>query len=642
MKLMTLNNTLKVFGVALFIAAATVKPANAQLFGLGRRIANNQSADAMPKARTALSEKIKLEAQNGRLSIEFPKEQDAEALIQSIVENSYRSSHSSNGDRYSCNAESNVARITINSGTDRWGQQQKDIKTIQLTELNDATNRVEIKVDTDQEQLSLLSFNLKQEKFHFLRQTPDLLTLVAIDGESFDYMSEKSINDLVAQPNFTSILDRFRAAGFGVPKLASQSNIETLVESILKFSDSDREKFENAFPDLTSKKFKRRKAAAGELAKKLDQHIVAVAAMLLSDTLPLEMRARFLEAIQGCQDEATVLLVKTIVDGKLTTAPPVLLKLLTHQTQAKATEETLQFTIQRLQDVTGQKFGSDVEAWSNWIAENAATVTVAKKTAPAPPQKKTAQSKRRRLRKTGREQVEHPLKDLLKLKLGDSGRIEIDRDHWRALFNNKSPRELMQEAKRSFIASGLPKSWLVLGGEHGVTGVGYEQILFERIADEVKVRSRNYETYSQGRQQKTKSLNRTMNKSDLRMTLMLHDQSSRRENVRRKRAYFKFMFEDDAEDLFYLLIAQPRKGFRIFLFWDNGKTVLNLHCDQQGRLLLHHIADKRTTKLSAESVSKLTAENGDFLNTQLLPLLSKIGIDAARVFADNDNDNAAE
>lgn len=670
MKRKTFSLSLTTLCLWAFVLTATTQVAYAQLFGFGRPMANDQSSDVMPKARAAMAEKIKLETKDGQLAFEFPEYEDAEELSQSIIENSYANSHSSSGDLYYCQAESDAAQLVINSGTDQWGQQEKDTQHIKLTDLADATNRVEIKVDSETNQLSLFSMDLQKQKIHLVRQTDERLTLVSIDGESFDYMSDNSLNDLVAQPTFVSALNRLRAAGLGVPKLAARSEIETVVESILNFSAEDRQKFKDAFPNLTSRKFKLRKQAAKDLARKLEDHVVAVSAMLLSDSLPLEMRARFLEAIEACDDEAPVLMIKTIVDGKLVSAPPILVRLLTHQSESDASEESLQKTILQLEMVTGQKFGNDIEKWSSWIQQtksdkgvgegakasatqpktkpdqanananaNANAKAKAKANAKAKP---AVKKKRRRLRKTGREQVEEPLKDLLKLTLNESGALKIDRVHWSKLFDDKSPRALMKEVKQSFAESGLPKSWLTMGGQYNVAGLGYEQILFERIADNVKVRSENYDMYSEMNGHKTKSLNRTMYKSDLRMTMMLHQEGNRWEDVRHKRAYFKFLFEDEAEDLFYLLSEQPKQGFVIFVFWKNGDTVLNLRSGVSGKIQLHHVAAKKKTSLSAESIRDLINQNGDFIEAQILPLLSKLGIAANQVFGKADALRQAE
>ena len=636
--------SLTVVCLSLLCFAVSIDDANAQLFGFGRPGANNTKT-VMPKARIAMSENLKIETKDGLFVFEFPKQEDAEGIAQSIIENSYSNSHSSNNESYYCQTESDSAKFLINSGTNQWGQQTKDVKLIQLTDLNDATNRVEIKVDEADKELSLFSMDLSKQKIHIIRQTSQGVTLVAIDGNSFDYMSDKSVNDLVAQSEFVSKLDGFRDAGLGLPKVASQSKVETLIESILGFSDQDREKFESDFPDLTSKKFKLRKQAAKELSKKLKDYIVPVSAMLLSDSLPLEMRARFLEAIQASEDEETALVIRTIVGGKLINSPMILMRLLTHQTASEAAPKSIQRTIDQLEKVTGQRLGEDVEAWSRWINENAkdvkgenekAATSATDATKAKAPAKTTTKSNRRRLRKTGREQVEESLKDLLKLKLSDSGTIELNRAHWSELFDGKLPRVTMKEAKESFEASGLPKSWLKIGGQYNIAGLGYEQIIFERIADSVKVRSQNRQMQMHMNNQKTKSLNRTMHKSDLRLTMMVHEEGKRWEDKRHKRTYFKFLFEDETEDLFYLLSEHPQQGFTIFVFWDDGETVLNLRCDGEGKVLINHVFQKSVTMLSAESVDQLMEHDGEFVNEQVLPLLTKIGISAEEALGGNE------
>ena len=190
----------------------------------------------------------------------------------------------------------------------------------------------------------------------------------------------------------------------------------------------------------------------------------------------------------------------------------------------------------------------------------------------------------------------------------------------------------MKEVKQSFQDSGLPKSWLKMGGNYSVAGLGYEQILFERIADNVKVRSEVFDHAANMNGNKTKSLNRTMYKSDLRMTLLVHSGGSRWKDVRKKRAYFKFLFEDEAEDLFYLLSEHPKQGFSIFVFWKDGETVLNLRCDKSGKVQLHHVFQQKKTSLSASSVKSLLDEHSDFVSMQILPLLDKIGISSEGAF----------
>jgi len=518
----------------------------------------------------------------------------------------------------------------------------EDIKVIRLKDLNDASNRVSIELDEAKKRLSMISLNLAQERIHIIRQTDDRLTLVAVEGDSFDYMSDKTINDLLAKSEFADTLDRFRAAGLGVPKVASRSNIETLVESILNFSDEDRKKFEAAFPNFASKKFKLRKEEAKNLSEQLGEHVVAVSAMLSSENLPLEMRARIIEAIQASADEATVLMINTIVDGKLLESPGILVKLLTHQIASKASDQSVTKTINQLETVTNQKFGNDVDAWSNWNQQMQMDQTEPEQASDSKDKtdskaaeeetKTTVPKTRRRLRKTGREQVQQPLKDLLRLKRDDQGSIVIDRSHWKQTFDDKTPGQLMKEVKQSFKDAGLPKSWLRIGGDHNVAGLGYEQILFERIADDVKVRSQTHDYAAELNANKAKSLNRTMYKSQLRMTLLVHPEGGQWNDGRQKRAFFKFLLEDEAEDLFYLLSEHPKQGFSIFVFWKDGETVLNLRCEKDGNVQLHHVSEKQKTSLSAKSVKSLVDDHYDFVSTQMLPLLNKIGISADGAF----------
>jgi len=633
--------------LAFAFSTTLISSSHAQLFGFGERISSAESTETMLKARAAMADKIPIEVKDGRFDLEFPKYEEAEELGQSIVKNSYSSSHSTNGDGYFSQTESGVAQFIINSGRDRWGRIMEDIKVIKLKDLTDASNRVNIELDEAKKRLSMISLNLAQERIHIIRQTNSGLTLVAIEGDSFDYLSDQTINQLLAKSEFADALDRFRAAGLGVPKVASRSNIETLVESILNFSEEDRETFEAAFPNLASKTFKLRKEEAKNLSKQLNEYVVAVSAMLCSDNLPLEMRARIIEAIQSSADESTVLIINTIVDGKLVKSPGILVKLLTHQIASKASNQSVANTINQLESFTNQKFGDDVDAWSNFIQQLQRDQSKPEQTtdrknkveskAPEEESKTPVKKNRRRLRKTGREQVQQPLKDLLKLKLGDQGNLVIDRSHWKKTFDNKSLGELMKEVKQSFKDAGLPKSWLKMGGDHNVAGLGYEQILFERIADDVKVRSQTYDYSAEMNDNKTKSLNRTMYKSQLRMTLLVHPERTNWKDVRQKREYFKFLFEDEAEDLFYLLSEHPKQGFSIFVFWKDGETVLNLRCDKDGKVQLHHVSQKQKTSLSAKSARSLLDEHHDFVSTQMLPLLNKIGISADGAFQQSDD-----
>lgn len=628
--------------IAFAFSSATISTSDAQLFGFGKRSAGRTSSETMLKARAAMTEKISIQAHQGRFVIDFPKNDDGTELGQSIIDNAYSNTHSANGGNFFCQTESDVARFIINAGTDRWGQPSKDTKSIKLTDLTDTANFVKIDLDEANNRLSMISLNLAQEHIHIVRQTNDKLVLVASEGDSFDYMSDQTINNLVAETEFATLIDRFRTAGLGLPKVAQRSSIESLIESILNFSDADRKKFESAFPDLTSTKFKLRKEAAKSLSKQLDKHVVAVSAMLLSDNLPLETRARFIEAIDASDDESSVLMINTIVGGKLNQSPGILVNLLNQQIQSKAPAESVRNTIEQLEKCTDQSFGDNVEAWSNWNKKSQSNQT---KRPPTSGIKKETNTKettesakppgktpRRRLRKTGREQVQQPLKDLLHLKIDDQGNIVIDRGHWKRIFLDQTPGQVIKNARQSFEDSGLPKSWLKMGGDHNIAGLGYEQILFERISDDVKVRSETFDQATNFDINKTKSLNRTMYKSGLQMTLMVHPEGDRWADLRKNRAFFKFLFEDEAEDLFYLLTEDPKKGFSIFVFSNDGETVLNLRCNSNGEVKIHHVFQQQKTLLSAKSVSNLLEEHRVFVNTQILPLLDRVGISAENAF----------
>lgn len=618
--------------------------AQGQMFGFGRNADDRpSSAEVMKTARQNMTEKMPVKFGEGQLIFDFPTYENVEETCKSVLGESYNSSRSSIGDNFFGKYQNGQAEIVVKSGQNQWGQEIDDLKAVVLSDHSDSSNRVEIKINEQAGKLSLFSIDLARQKIHILRQTRKNVSLVTVEGDLFEYMTGETIKDLVTKPNFKSTVDQFRAAGIGLPKIASGSKIEKWIESILNFNDQDRQKFEEAFPDLNSKKFKLRKQAAKALSKDIAGHSIAITAMLVSDDLPLEMRARFVEAINNSDDEETVLMISTIVEEKLNKSPALLTSLLTQQTDTKASEDFIANTVAQLEKVTGQKFGNDVAAWKKWTDENVDLASsqsdsdagiksdqpdmesdIDEPKVDAPPKR------RRRLRKTGLEQVQKPLKDLLKFTRNDDGRVVIDRDHWAMACDGKSPREMLKDAKEAFESSGLPKSWLTLGGQHSVAGLGHEQIIFDRIADSVKVRTRN-EVHG-FEESKRKSLNRSMDKSNLEMKLMVHAEGNRWEDVRRKRAHFKFLFNDQVEDLFYLITEEESRGLSIFVFSKGGKTIFSFRCDEKGKIVLHHVADGERTSMKADSIDQLQNDNESFLDQTIVPLLDSIGVSAEAVF----------
>lgn len=626
-------------------------PTQAQLFGFGRPVAASKLSDrAMEEARQNIAEKMPLEFADGRLTYKFPSADDVDTVCGNILGESHNTSRSDSGDTYHCQYESDVARLIVSSGRKPWGQDSDDVKTVSLQDLTDPSNRVEIKIDDVSGKLSLFSIDLAKQKINIFRQTKTSVILVTADGDQFVSMAGDSVNQLVREPGFVAALNQFRDAGIGMPKIASTTKIETWIESILNFSDQDRQKFEAAFPDLASRQFKLRKQAAKALSQDIAPHAIAIAAMLVSDDLPLEMRARILEAVNNSDDEEAVLMITTFAKEKLNNSPALLVSLLTRQIDASAAPEIIAKTVVQLEKVTDQKFGNDVVAWKKWTDDHVVSATSApggqsgsdstqadsvSQTDPSDAvETKTAGRRKspRRLRKTGLQQVQNPLKDLLKLKHHADGHMVIDREHWMTACGGKPIRVMLKDAKRDFENSGLPKSWLQLGGEHSVAGIGHEQIIFDRIADNVHDRSHGHDHFSNYEETKTRSLNRSMDKSNLKMRLMVHEEGRRWEDVRRNRAFFKFLFEDEVEDLFYLISEEPDQGLAIFVFKDGGKKVLNFRCDKKGKVILHHVAAGKPTSIAADSIEQLLKQHQPFINQIIVPLLDSVGISAEAVF----------
>ena len=607
-------------------------------FGKPARRAGKDKAAELKEAREAMAKGIELKLEEEKLSFEFPMREEADKLSEEIVPSTRSSSRGGNDNSYFIRKESEHVQFVISTGVGNWGINNQKMHLIQLSESTNQTNRIEIKLDVETDDLKLLSMNPDEHKINILRQTDSELTFVAIDGDNFDFFSGNSIGSLAAKPNFRSAFAKLREAGFGVPEVASHDSITDLVDKVLNFSEEDRKEFEEAFPNLTSLKFKLRKEAAQELAKQLDDHHVAVSAMLLSDDLPLEMRARIVEAVTASKDEQTRFKIRTVTAKKLNKDPAVLTQLLKRQKKTESSAESISKTVSQLEKVTGESFGDNVNAWSKWVEKNVAASPAEKsekskdKSDPKAAAKKRSSPVKKRTEKSGFGQVREPLRDLLKLKRDDSGAIAIDRGHWSQMFDGKSPNVMMKEAKEAFLDSGLPKSWLKMGGGYDTAAVGFEQILFERIAEGVTVRSQNRNAYRERETSSKKTLNRSTEQTDFNMALKVHAETNRWDNVRHKRAFFRFTLEDNTEDLFYFISEEPDQGFSIFVFWKNGKTIFSVHSDKDGKTSLHHVADGKRTSLTSDSIEQLSKDNAAFVKETIVPLLNSIGISAENAF----------
>ena len=227
------------------------------------------------------------------------------------------------------------------------------------------------------------------------------------------------------------------------------------------------------FAALDAPTFQSREQATRELAESFSEWETAIILALTKEEIYGETRTRLTRILEEQASPSVKVVANNMIRDELFSDAKFLLTLAT----IAADDLDRAFLVRRLSEVTGQMFGDDLPAWSEWLAESEVeSPRPAQNTRPTIP---PAHSRLDRAR------VE--LSRLLALTTNDD-RLVLNRLAWREPFGNRSAAEIFDQLQEDIQRANIPGRWTNLGADYELSFVDLPHLLFEHF-DEATHRS---------------------------------------------------------------------------------------------------------------------------------------------------------
>lgn len=629
----------------MFSCLVLTSVADSQLFerfGLGS--SGNRKQDAA-KARARFAQEFPLVLKQGEIRFDFPEDMNTASSIASAIASGGGGSSSSSGDRFIIKSSSPLIEVEIGnlSRARMLGNREGEAREyVSIKELNNRWH-TEFVAAEDYSVFSHLDTEAKV-MFH-LKSGKAGAQLIMFDGPKMVSLKGSSYLELVGQSEFQQILDRAERWGIKLPSSVTSTALDDLMLAVLSVSEAEWKDFENDFADLSANSFKEREAATQRLKAELNQWKHLVAWGLTDDAVSLELKSRLLAVIKDEASEAAKQL-NGLISAKLMENPEKLVDLLAHPSAGK--ESISSAILSRLKNVTEKDFGTDVVSWRKWAESNknpaAQPVT---KQAQEQPAKKRKDSDARK--KPGNADVarqvtiglaREEVSTLLTLEINDQDQIRVDRRRWAQRFGNKEIGQLLKETQERFQESGLPTSWLDLGGGYDLSTIDYPQLLVAQMDDslskqlrqlnqadqfqmQMQMQSRRFNNFMVSR----KSRNREIQLGQVSFRLELHPESNQGMNAAEvpQAQYFRFSYVDEAKDDSLVLDERPKDGLSLLIRCIESNDFVGIGQNDK-QCWIHVSTDEGSFSASNESPRKLFQEHAAELKRLLHPVLQNYGI----------------
>lgn len=627
--------------------------ADAQLFG------NHQDSKQVAKdAKQKFSERFPLIVIDGVLSFEFPANSNEANEIVNELAAGGGSGSSINGGSFSCTSENDYIKAEVGNMSTHFmmmGINDKSSEHLSIRGMGAEFWSTQL-IKTDKQTLCS-HFDLEAKIMLQLISNKTESRLIMFDGPKMIALQGRNFLDLVGQPDFQRFAQRAESCGIKLPSNISATLLDEMMIGVFQVSASDWEDFAKDFADLAAETFKEREAATQRLKSEMKQWESLVAWALSQETVSTEMKSRLLAAIKDETSESAKQ-ISELISSKLMDNPAKLVDLLTHPSASD--EKVLLSITDRLKQLTENDFGKDVAAWRKWADENL-QVKVAQES--QPDQKGVQSADQRGDKKEVAEEgkandakiaepenvtdrisialVREQVSNLLTVDINDQDRLCVDRDRWAKRFGSKKIPELLQETKDRFKESGLPESWLNLGGGFDPTTVDYPQLLFAQVEDFLTHQvfeslnphfrqMQQHQRIHRSNMMRTATLNRVYQEGTITFRLDLHPESRNFGNrdKKLKEDFFKFSYVDEQHNDCLILNEQPKTGLSLLICRFDADEFVSIGQDDQ-QCWVHVSTPAGSLSISDSSARKLFEEHSEKLKRLLHPVLQYHGVDLA-------------
>ena len=552
---------------------------------------------------------------------------DLFSKVRSGLSSTSSGSSSSGNSRWSCYLSSSGFKGAVGMGLSsqyRLGGDEQFWVFLEDTE-NDST-LAQIEVHKKGSISVNFSTNGGASIFRFRQKSDGKVYCQDLTGESAFVSGAKNYDDFCRRhPEFVRkrLEPVFKYIGLGVPPSRYADEVaKNVIVELQPVEDSRMKEFKAAIDGLNAKSFDEREAAMKPLEENFDKWRDLIQATINDDKFSVETRVRLKKIFKKSATSEEVNDLEIAQKGKLEEDPAYLIWLFekVEAGELEASKDIKKLLVKRIEELTGQTHGEDLEKWQTWVGK--ANETDAK------PPEPTLTDKEILGFKGSLEKASGHIGKLVRLKL-DEGRLKIDRAHWAKPFKGKSISELANEVEELIGEANLPKGWFSAGGKIEQKYVDHPQVLFELMQEEFS-QSHSSLSHSRSYSSARYTLNRKFTTSDFEASLRFHGDSRNTRSPKKK--FFDLTINEIRRD--------PKRKLQVRESAD-GTMILNLEIPKHDAMIrMVQASDKKSKNrfvlfdLRGEVVKVLRAESfEDFKNKEkeyydsiLSPLMNKFNI----------------
>ena len=510
----------------------------------------------------------------------------------------------------------------IRKGEQNFGQKKKrpDSFVVEFAESVDRNSELEVQGETGEEFMIRINggqapylMQIMQTREGFLVQEVRGQESFAGFGSSFEEFCRKYPE--FVQTRLIAILKKY---GFGSP--VTRFNPVTRDHVMVLLSPVDDElllNFRKEFEGLESREYEVREEASAKLNREFEKWKKALRYASGSERFSVEVRARIQKLIRDRSSEEDRQLIGLINSADLVNDREYLVWLLS-QSENDGQKGSV---AKRLKLITGEDFGTDLAAWSRWLARE----LPAKPTVVATQQKPLVEVD------GYLPGMAQPTANLLMLQLTD-GHLSLDRGSWAEQFQGESIKTLVTRLRDQLKKSNLPARWLQSGG-NSLDLMRHEHVLFEHIQTAIPPRkSPNQYSYGNIAGYHRSSLNRHVEQPHLFMRLVLEGQVLDKKNGSPKAATnkpntFHYSIRERQDTNLTLTFHESDESeLNLLIASRQAQTVFQLFQDGEGRVNCHLLVGGERKSVGANSFSELYAQYREWFSGNVYPLFARFGI----------------
>ena len=397
-----------------------------------------------------------------------------------------------------------------------------------------------------------------------------------------------------------------------------------VLNTLVPLTEEQLKEFDTKVKKLNSNSYAEREKATKELNENYASLRNVLMRVAVDKRLPPEVRDRAAEVVQQQEKGDVADVVKFVTARKLATNTTYLLWLLDNEDR----DEFKQQIVRQICEIEDLETRVNDDTFKEWMVGYRQKLDEARNTA----QEQVVSTRDLIANCSALKKAKPGIGSLLRFKVEDNT-ISLDTEHWAKPFGGKSIKEHSEAIKKELKARGLPDDWYSSGGEHAESSAGFEQVLFERMENEMKVKKARYNNYSNNNVNPygQSNKNRKFEGQNIKAELVVNDANQTGRAAGKKesnyRPKFLLSFEEQNEARSELLVAIDEDDsvqVRFSNLKDNA--YIRLLIDKNKEAIIQDIRGNQVMSKKAASFSELVQKNQQYFSEEFFPMLDGLGV----------------